>query len=137
MSDDDPGMVAARQAVAEAVERYGLNVEGMGPKFRQALLDERAAQLKADFEALRDQGVEVERLRAAYALNILERLVDEVGAEGPTSADNSGGAYCILCLESQESVGDQEFHDAACLWREVLRIGAKTEKVLDTTKPIV
>jgi hypothetical protein len=51
-SDGAIAEAEARKAVEDAMERWGIDVEGMGPKFRQALLDERAERLKVDFDAL-------------------------------------------------------------------------------------
>lgn len=99
----------AQQDIADAMDRYGLTVDQMGPRFAQQQLDQQAAQLIKDFALLTQAGADVVTVTGAMAdeLNAyvnsalksgatipesMRKIIDALFAEGKLLHEN-GEAY--------------------------------------------
>lgn len=74
------GQAAAEQALADAVDRYGLTIEELGPKWQQQELDKMAAQLLQDYELLKASGADMSAVIAKMAPNMSEYVQTALAA---------------------------------------------------------
>jgi hypothetical protein len=120
----------AQEELQAAIEKYGITIEELGPKFAQQELDKQAAQLLKEFELLSAAGVDVNTLIAKMGPGLVEfvetsiaagatipeamrpvieqliaqgLLLDENG-EAYTSAEDAGIRFAETLTESMQSV---------------------------------
>jgi hypothetical protein len=106
----------AQEKLNEAVQRYGLTIEELGPKWAEQKLGEQAAQLLQDYELLKASGADMNAVLAKMAPSIneyvasairagqaipeaMKPVIDQMIAEGKL-LDENGQAY-----ESAEAAG--------------------------------
>jgi len=99
----------AQDLLNDAMEKYGITVDQLGPKFRQQKLDEQAGELLRDWELLNAAGVDHlvlgEKLGPAYSDYVntalkagaeipksMKPIIDDLGAQGKLLHEN-GEAY--------------------------------------------
>ncbi len=71
---------AAQEAVNDAMQRYGLTVEEMGPAFARQKLDEQAAQLIQDYRVLQASGADMNAVLGKMAPNVSAFVQESIKA---------------------------------------------------------
>jgi hypothetical protein len=70
----------AQEELQAAIEKYGITIEELGPKFAQQELDKQAAQLMKEFELLSAAGVDVNTLIAKMGPGLIEFVNTSIAA---------------------------------------------------------
>jgi hypothetical protein len=81
---------AAGEAVNAAMEKYGLTISEMGPKFAQQQLDEQVGQLIKDYEVLRASGADMNAVTAKMG-PAMNEYVQQAVAAGIAIPENMRG----------------------------------------------